>query len=375
MQADNNTTYYRPRNNGHDYHDRGIYLITLVVREREKLLGRLNTDPYHPMVEMSEIGCAVADEWEKTTAIQAQRGNHVRLLAQVVMPDHWHGVLAVDERLDKSVGAIIQATKSACTVAYRKMCGIAVQPSSAEQIRHMSFAQRQEYYATIPKEERPLFDDNYDDTICLDERHRSAMLHYVADNPRRAIIRRLRHDYMRRCLHVVRDGRDYAAFGNLFLLRWPRKVQVFCHRKARINGQVTDTPYIETADYQNDRQRWIDQVMEGATVLVTPGISPGELAIKNECLSKGYPLIHIQKEPIGAYWKPERSRFEAAERGALLILAPWNISQMGDTHVTLRNGTDITIAADSDYSQFHNMNTLAAEICAFDGEAKVVGRG
>jgi hypothetical protein len=30
------------------------------------------------------------------------------------------------------------------------------------------------------------------------------------------------------------------------------------------------------------------------------------------------------------------------------------------------------IPADSDYSRFHNLNTLAAEICAFDGEAKII---
>lgn len=130
MLTNDNTLSYRPHNSGHDYHDRGIYLITLVVRGREKLLGRLNDDLQQPGVELSTLGCMVQEEWEKTPAIQAQRGNRVRLLAQVVMPDHWHGVIAVDERLDKSVGAIIQATKSACTVIYRKMCGIAVQPSS-----------------------------------------------------------------------------------------------------------------------------------------------------------------------------------------------------------------------------------------------------
>ena len=27
--------------------------------------------------------------------------------------------------------------------------------------------------------------------------------------------------------------------------------------------------------------------------------------------------------------------------------------------------------ADSDYSRFHNLNTLAAEICAFYGEARI----
>ncbi len=29
------------------------------------------------------------------------------------------------------------------------------------------------------------------------------------------------------------------------------------------------------------------------------------------------------------------------------------------------------IPTDSDYSRFHNLNTLAAEICAFEGEAKI----
>ena len=30
------------------------------------------------------------------------------------------------------------------------------------------------------------------------------------------------------------------------------------------------------------------------------------------------------------------------------------------------------IPADSDYSRFHNLNTLAAEICAFEGEARII---
>lgn len=42
---------------------------------------------------------------------------------------------------------------------------------------------------------------------------------YVNDNERRAVVRRLLPDYMRRCLHVQIGGRSYGAFGNLFLLR------------------------------------------------------------------------------------------------------------------------------------------------------------
>lgn len=105
--------------------------------------------------------------------------------------------------------------------------------------------------------------------------------------------------------------------------------------------------------------------MEGGTVMVTPGISRGEQMMKNECIERGYPLIHLQATPIGQYWKPEKKRFEACARGALLILAPWNLDTMGDVG---------NVPSDSDYSRFHNLNTLAAEICAFDGEAKIVGR-
>ena len=97
--------------------------------------------------------------------------------------------------------------------------------------------------------------------------------------------------------------------------------------------------------------------------MVTPGISHGELMMKNECLNNGYPLIHIQKEPITPYWKPERARFEACANGSLLILAPWGLDTMAAV-----NG----VPADTDYSRFHNMNNLAAEICTFNGNAKIL---
>ena len=78
---------------------------------------------------------------------------------------------------------------------------------------------------------------------------------------------------------------------------------------------------------------------------------------------KGYPLIHLQKEPIGPCWKPEKSRFEACTRGTLLILAPWGLDMMDPV---------AGVPSDSDYSRFHNLNTLAAELCYFTGEAAIL---
>ena len=62
-------------------------------------------------------------------------------------------------------------------------------------------------------------------------------------------------------------------------------------------------------------------------------VSIGNIILfKGTLLESGYPLIHIQKEPIFRYWKPEASRFHACENGSLLILAPWSPEKIGDVN-------------------------------------------
>lgn len=384
----NAPTSYRPHNPGHDYYDPGAYLITLVVTGRERRLSTLNNDEQHPDVLLTDTGRIVQEEWNKTAAIQASKGRNIETLCQVCMPDHWHGVIHVKERMDKSLGFIIQCFKSACTARWRREVTGFVEPaSSSAMIRSSSTNRRHAYYSTRPLIERPLFDDDYDDTICLDDEHRRRMMAYVADNPRRAIYRRLFPLFMQRCTHITIAGRDYAAFGNLFLLQWIKKEQVFCHRMARLSqlndeerqlygyshmnilkeaeqNYTTRVPYTKTQAFRTQGNGHYLSVMAGATVLVTPGISEGEKLIKNMALERGLPLIHLQKEPIGPYWKPERQRFDACINGRLLIIAPWDASSLGDV-----NG----IPSTTDYSQFHNLNKLAEEICRFEGRGTIVG--
>jgi len=381
---------YRPRNAGHDYYGRGTYLITLVVSGRERLLSQFVADLRHKdlknrnLLILTPLGEAIREAWQQIPARQLAHGNKVVVHACVCMPDHFHGVIEVLEPMSWSLGDIIQAFKAFCTSCWQQGLGLstsvnrpisddcrsdraplwlrqkaALHGSEGALVRSLSKRQREEYYTFVGRQQRPLFDDNYDDTVCLDERHRRAMIAYVHDNPRRALLRRLLPDVLRRCQHVQIGQRSYGAFGNLFLLRWPRKVQVMCHRRHPVNR----VPYELTDDYASDRRQWESAIMEGCTVIVTPGISRGESLMKDACLDRSFPLIHLQKEPIGRYWKPELKRFEACARGALLILAPWDLDAMGSV-----NG----VPSDSDYSLFHNLNTLAAEICAFDGEAKII---
>ena len=358
-----------------------------MVSGREHLLSHFvtcNDNKAPSTIALTPLGEAVQEAWLQIPVRQSAHGNRVVVHACVCMPDHFHGVIEVQEPMQWSLGDIIQAFKAFCTSRWQQQQGLpcsanrpisvdcissgapawlrekaALHDNEGALVRSMSKKQRQEYYTFLRRQQRPLFDDNYDDTVCLDERHRQAMIAYVHDNPRRARLRQLLPDHLRRCLHVQIGNRSYGAFGNLFLLKWPRKLQVMCHR----SHPVSHLPYEETDDYAQERGKWEKYIMEGCSAIVTPGISRGEQLMKNECIERGYPLIHLQKDPIGQYWKPEKKRFEACVKGTLLILAPWDLDTMGNVG---------NVPSDSDYSRFHNLNALAAEICAFNGDAKII---
>lgn len=224
---------YRPRNAGHDYYGCGTYLITLVVNGREPLLSRFATDVSSKdlrgcqLLMLTPLGEAVQKAWQQTPALQSARGNQVVVHACVCMPDHFHGVIEVLEPMSWSLGDIIQAFKASCSSSWQQAQGLpasvnrpisadctsptvpawlrqkaALHASEGALVRSLSKKQRQEYYTFVGRQQRPLFDDNYDDTVCLDDRHRQAMIAYVHDNPRRALLRRLLPDVLRRCLHV-----------------------------------------------------------------------------------------------------------------------------------------------------------------------------
>ena len=426
---------HRPHCNGHDYYERGIYLITIVVANRDHLLGELNMDIANPGVNLTPLGRAVMEIWEKTPAFQQDRGRNISVLAAVAMPDHFHGVLFVKERMDVSVGDVICGFKTACTQRWRALLN-GSQPSTAENgdkdappaengdkdappvaspslspsqphvaatetppldPHRMSRAQRARYYASLPRAQRPLFDDNYDDSFLWRKGQLQAMIAYVNDNPRRAILKARVPQFMQSCLCLTIAGVRYSAFGNFLLLRSPLKAQVFCHRMARMEqltleerlangytalpyepGTRTKVRYIDTQAWLHDRDAWINDAQEG-TVLVTPGISPGELAMKNIAIENRLPLIHLQKEPITK--KPEGERFFACAEGSLLILAPWpeDLDAMPRPPlIPLKGGGTNPEQASlppkqgergglvSDYDRFHNMNLLAKQICEMD---------
>lgn len=312
----------------HNYNGIGTYEITLVVSGRRPLLGTLrgttlraqHPDERWPYLDPSPLGARLRDvELPKVQSLFPM----VRIWALCLMPDHLHMILRVEQPLPsgKHLGQVVGGFKGAMSRAWWALPEQAGKPRT------------------------PFFEEGYHDRILM----RPGQLHhwygYLDENPYRKVFMKEHPDIMQRVQCLTIGGVRYGAFGNLFLLLHPERRQVFFHRKTMVDGR--EVPTEETDFWRQEQQRLTEAALQG-DVLVTPGISRCELMIKNMAMERGFRMIHLQKEPIGRFFKPEQSRFEACAKGTLLVLAPWAEAMQG---------------YESDYGRFHHLNDLAAAIC------------
>lgn len=325
---------------GHNYAVPGTYEVTIVVTNRRPVFGEIvgstRTGGETPHLKPSALGLAVLNN-------EIPKIHHYYPMVDVwqvcLMPDHLHLIVRINEPLPvgKHLGIIIGAFKGGVSRAWWQILETTVPEASASE---------------TPLRE-PLFEPNYNDHILMRNGQLENWKRYLRDNPRRLMMRIEYPDLFRRTLCIVIGGIRYSAFGNMLLLRQPEKHQVFFHR--RTNGVPTE----QTDIWTKECQRLIFAAKSG-DVLVTPGISECEKQIKNMALEQKLRLIHVQSNPIGKYWKPERNRFEACAAGSLLILAPWP--------------EDMPTFA-SDYNRFHYLNRLAETICAISHTTNVSVQG
>jgi hypothetical protein len=353
-----------------DYNGIGLYMVTLCVEGRSAVFGRLEGDiratrgtKAFPHLVPTELGRVVLEEEiPKIHGIFPQ----VEVWQVALMPDHIHLLLYIREPLPpkKRLGNVVGGFMGGCSRAWWRRIQpeanasgttagttagstagttagstagttagtVAVPGASASGRVGISGASR-----------RPLFEEGYHDRIIKRPGMLENIKRYMADNPLRAMMRRTLPRLLERRLHLRIGQQDYAAFGCLFLLKRAEKEQVFYHRRDKTSGQPTE----QTAAFLAARDRQLSEARQGV-VLVSPSISTPEQLVINAAIDECLPVINLQKEPIGPYWKPERRRFDACSRGTLLILAPWGIQENYA----------------SDYARFHHLNELAEEICS-----------
>lgn len=344
----------------HDYNRPGVYMITMVTEGRQRLFGQIvgHTRGVKGTEEYPHLLCSVLGEriLQEEIAKIFKFYKMVEVMKVALMPDHIHLLLNVRGKLPegKHLGTVIRGFKTGCTRAWWQLQDEQEgQPSGEAQPSGKTLGTVGE--ETVPevsplgsskgssggsKGWRPvLFEAGYHDRIIIRDGMLENICRYMDENPFRARLREERPNLMQRRLHLWIHDREYAAFGNLFLLKNPDRIQVFFHRK---NKQGVPTHL--TPEYAQDKVKLLKRAEEGA-VLVTPGISKGEKGVVDAALDDHLPLILLQKEPISEYWKPSQERFYACAAGRLLILAPWQME------------------GDSDYARFHSLNDLARDIC------------
>lgn len=349
---------------GFDYSQRMIYEITIVLKERLPLLGRLVKLPREIeapgvaagheaawMVEPSAMGQAALDCWRKIADFWPQ----VSLIEAQLMPEHFHGILFVKERLPlihpdrqevpgnrrKNLGDIIRGFKAGCAMAWRETA------------------------ANMRQGQTPQWADGYVDTILFHKGQLAKMINYLRDNPRRLGVKRDHPELFKVARDIeiafnsLGDGGaiapwrgpssgHFAAIGNHFLLSRPRLVQVQCSRgcfryrreyaagpdceyaagrngKPRICRDKNGNPVVEhtTPEFEAKLNEALSAASHGA-VLVSPCISHGEREIARQAFEAGYRVVTMQNKGFSPLYKPGGKLFEACAHGNLLMLAPVN---------------------------------------------------
>lgn len=304
---------------GHDYTGRQMYMITMVTEGRRPLLGEVagrsdapEGSPDQPHIELTELGQRVADEWWATS----QHHPEIEVVALQMMPDHLHGILFVKEKMEAPLGMALRGFKQSCNRHYREL---------VLGVPHVALATQQTGPRNRRGEDRShglLFARGYNDRLLLRAGQLDTWFRYLADNPRRLLMKREHPDLFRVQRNLQAAGFTFSAIGNRFLLDRPVRLQVQCSRR------------LTEEEIQAKVAECLAAARQGA-VLVSPAISPGEKAVMRAAFDEGLPLVYLQENGFTDLAKPGGKRMEACARGQFLILAPW---EHHNEQLTIRRG-------------------------------------
>ena len=100
---------------GYDYSSPGAYFVTIVTKNRRCLFGIIEKDE----MILNDLGKIVNNYWKKIP----KQFPYVILDEYIVMPNHVHGIITLDEseshKKRQPIGVIINQFKGNCTISIR----------------------------------------------------------------------------------------------------------------------------------------------------------------------------------------------------------------------------------------------------------------
>lgn len=279
-------------------------MVTMVTERRIPLFGTVVGDPHltfgnvnAPHIELSKMGEAVRNCFYEIE----RRNPEIGIVAFQMMPDHFHGIIFVREKMQKPLGTILNGFKTGCNKAFRELCP--VEYAAALQQQTQRGKNRQDRHHGL------LFAPGYNDKILLRAGQLDNWKRYLADNPRRLLVKRYHPEFFRVQRAITWKEMTFSAIGNLFLLRKPMLIQIQCSRSL-------------TAEQIEKRKEETLAACRLGAVLVSPSISPGEKAIMQTAFEAGYPEIILKENGFAPLTKPSGLYFDACSKGQILLLGP-----------------------------------------------------
>ena len=314
---------------GHDYAGICIYLITVNIANRSRLLGTLvGNTPDEAHIEPSPLGEYVASAFRNMADIvTAKTGSRVQILQYQIMPDHFHGILYVRDPLPDgwNLARMIAAWKGDCSREYWRNASLTSRAQDKEERGEdsglTSGAQDKEERGedsgltsrAQDKEKESLFEPNFNDKILFHGGQLQAWYDYLHDNPRRLWLKVKYPDRLRKIYDFKAGKQDYpfTAVGNTFNITYPERVQVRCHRN------------LSEEEIQNEVSHYLGLARSGA-ILVSPFISPAEKAVYEACYKEKLRMIRIVNRGLdGKFIYPSGSDLKGCSDGFLLVMAPY----------------------------------------------------
>ena len=364
------------RKTGHDYSRPGAYLITVETTDRQRLLGTLQGDsPNTARIAPTTLGETVIAEFRAIERkVQESAGCQVQVLQYQLMPDHFHGILYIREQLPQGwhLGKIIGAWKGACSRAYWEASPSPASSSVSSQLLSPPSSSASSSVSSplssppsssasssvssplsspppssasvgvSPQERSPLFSAGYNDRPLTAPGQLQGWISYLRDNPRRLWLKHHYPDRLRKVYNfTIGDSQTrYTAVGNTFLLKYPERQQVRCHRN------------LTEEQIHNEVNHYLHIARRGV-VLVSPFISPAEKAVYEACYKEQLPMVRLVKRALdGKFVYPQGRDFDACAQGFLVVLAPFATGS--------ENAADLRISR----TQCLTLNDCAAELAS-----------
>lgn len=89
---------------GYDYSQNGAYFVTICTQNRECLFGKIMDGK----MVLNDAGKIIQTEWEKLP----QQFQNIELDVFVVMPNHFHGIVVIQNENDVDVGGPLVGTQN-----------------------------------------------------------------------------------------------------------------------------------------------------------------------------------------------------------------------------------------------------------------------